>query len=110
MTQRLSLDPAASLDSLPWDCVEAVGLPATSFGKAVEWQTDYVPRPVYLGRCDLPEAGELLVFGVRYEFTQRTDPPPSSGYFVRYLGLGLASLVRTLTFVISAKCLPCAHV
>lgn len=85
MNQRLSLDPAAPLDSLPWDCVDAVGLPVTSFGKPVEWQTDYVPRPVYIGRCELPEQGELLVFGVRYEFAQRTDPPPASGYFVRYL-------------------------
>ena len=81
----LSLEPVPDLDSLPWACVREVGLPATSFGKPVEWDPGYVPQPVFIGRCAVPSCGELLVFGVRYDFVRRTVPEPGKGYFVRYV-------------------------
>lgn len=85
MDTHLSLEPVSDLQSLPWDCVRAVGLPTTSFGKPVEWEAGYEPQPVFIGRCAVPACGELLVFGVRYDFEWRTLPEPGKGYFVRYI-------------------------
>ena len=85
MSTFLSLEPGADLESLPWDCLNPIGLPATSFGRPVEWRPDYLPQPVFIGRCVLPDGGELLMFGVRYDFQWRTEPAPGDGYFVRYV-------------------------
>ena len=90
MPQRLSRDPTAALDRLLWDCVEAVGLSATCFGKPAAWEPGYLPQPVYLGRCALPGGSELHLFGVRDEFSRRTDPPPATGYRMRYLVVEMA--------------------
>lgn len=85
MHTPLTLEPVPDLESLPWACVREVGLPATSFGKPVEWEAGYVPQPVFIGRCAAPACGELPVFGVRYDFVRRTVPEPGKGYFVRYV-------------------------
>lgn len=85
MSTLLSIEPAPDLENLPWDCVSEIGLPATSFGKPVAWRSDYIPPPVFIGRCLLPQHGEWQVFGVRYDFEQRTEPPADSGFFIRFV-------------------------
>jgi hypothetical protein len=85
MSMLLSLEPAPDLENLPWACVRGVGLPTTSFGKPVEWLPGYVPQPVFIGRCLLPQHGEWLIFGLRHDFEQRTLPPPEKGFFIRFV-------------------------
>lgn len=85
MNTPLTLESVPDLGVLPWACVNAVGLPATSFGRPVEWDAGYVPQPVFIGRGTVPACGEIWVFGVRYDFEKRTVPEPGTGYFIRYV-------------------------